>query len=60
MFLKFSSLIHREGLTHEMFEDAMKLPHGFLLAFEDKDKTNDGVLARMNKLFMNKFKINLW
>jgi len=53
MFLKFSLLILQEGLTPEMFEDALKLPHGFLLAFEDTDMTGEGTLAQMGKWFMD-------
>jgi len=49
MFLKLSLLTPQEGLT--LFDDALKLPRGFLLAFEDKDKTNDGVFGKMCKAF---------
>ena len=53
MFLKFSSLILQEGLSPEMFEDALKLPRGFLFAFKDTDKTNEGALLLMGKRFMD-------
>ena len=45
MFLKFSLLILQEGLPHELFEDGLKLPPGFLFPFEDTEKTNEGALA---------------
>jgi len=30
-----------------MFEDALKLPRGFLLAFHNEDMTNDGVMEKV-------------
>ena len=53
MFLEFSLLILQEGLSPEMFEDALKLPHGFLFAFKDRDEINEGALALMGKRFMD-------
>ena len=47
MFLKFSLLIVQEGLTYEMFADALKLPHGFLLAFQEEDRAKNGVMEKM-------------
>ena len=51
MFLKFSLLIPQEDLSREMFEDARKLPHGFLFALENTD--DEGALALMGKRFMD-------
>jgi len=36
-----------------MFEGALKLPHGFLFAFQDTDETNEGAVALMGKRFMD-------
>ena len=44
MFLKFPLLTPQERFD---FEDALKLPRGFLLAFEDNDETSGEVLEKM-------------
>jgi len=51
MFLKFPLLIPQEDLSREMFEDALKFPHGFLFALENTD--DEGALALMRKRFMD-------
>jgi len=52
-FLKSPLLILQKGLSREMFEGALKLPRGFLFAFQDTDETNEGAVALMGKRFMD-------